>query len=208
MLLAAMTLAFSECGKETEETDVTMYEEIRGVNKLVVAEMKISKMATIEDLSTSQASGPDETFEALMNKLKIGKRVAAYRYNTYLEAYVDFSKLRPEDIQVDEENKTISIKLPEMEIAPAGRDAGIEEVHYRVSGLRSHISEKERAALKERMNASMMKEINENQEYKQRLKQQGEEKVYDFIRQFSESRGYRLVNNLLPAGNCTNIIEK
>lgn len=208
MLLTAVTVAISGCKKEKEETGVTMYEEIRGVNKLVVAEMKISKMATIEDLSTSHASGPDEMFEALVNKLKIGKRVAAYRYNTYLQAYVDFSKIRPEDIQVDEENKTISIKLPDMEIVLAGRDAGIEEVHYRVSGLRSQISEKERSALKERMNASLMKEINENQEYRQRLQRQGEEKVYEFLQQFAESRGYRLLNNPLPAGNGNNLIEK
>lgn len=156
IVLLACTLG--TCGRENQLEKV-YYSEISSVNKLVLAQMTVSKMATIDDLNLHNADGIRQTASALIDAAKIGSRKAAYSYSTYMRAYIDMSALSPSDIKVDENSRAITLTLPEVNIEYLGRDMEIREEHYRVTGLRSEIDASERAELKERMNDAVMKEV-------------------------------------------------
>ena len=76
------------------------YSEVKSVNKLVLAQMTISKMATVDDIKLEDADGARQTAAAVIDAVKIGNRKAAYSYDTYLRAYVDLTGLQPEDVVV------------------------------------------------------------------------------------------------------------
>lgn len=192
MAAIAMT-AMTACSTDSQNKVPDFYEEIHEVRNLTVAQMTISKMATVNDLDISQAKGPEECLEAVVNKFKIGDRVAAYSYNSYIEAYVDLSELSPEDISVDDKNKTLTIRIPDIKTRLAGRDSGIKEIHYRVTGLRSAIGEKERAILKERMNDALKKELSDNKMIETRLREEGRKKLVDFLVAMANAHDYKLI---------------
>ena len=145
------------------------YSEAKSVNKLVLAQMRVSKMATVDDLSLDEAEGMRQTVAALTDALKIGSRKAAYSYNTYLRAYIDMSSLSPDDVEVDEAARTVTLRLPPVMTEFQGRDASIREEHYRVTGLRSGIDAHERAAIKEQMNTALKHEVEERSAFRERL---------------------------------------
>ena len=91
----------SACTKQTR-ADYNYVDELRSVNKLVLAQMTVSKMATIDDLPLDDARGIKQTAAAMLDIIKIGNRKAAYSYDTYLRAYVDMSQLSPDDVRVDQ----------------------------------------------------------------------------------------------------------
>lgn len=189
LLLAAMLLA----GCHRNDNSMRFYSEIKSVDKLVLAQMTISKMATIDDISLSEAKGMKQTADAIINTMKIGDRVAAYSYDTYLTAYIDLTELEPADITVDENNRVISIILPEIRTQFAGRDLPIREDHYRVTGLRSAIDAKERAAIKERMNESLKAEVTGNPEFNDRIKAEARRKAVAYFETLLGNRGYNAV---------------
>ncbi|MDE5750206.1 MAG: DUF4230 domain-containing protein [Duncaniella sp.] len=169
--------------------------EIKSVNKLVLAQMTISKMATIDDIDLAKADGLRQTAAGLMDAMKLGDRKAAYSYDTYLRAYVDLSGLTPEDVKVDEATKTITLNLPAVQTEFAGRDMEIREDHYRVSGLRSHIDPKERAEIKEQMNAALKREVEEKSEFRNRLESEARAKCDVYFKSLLGSDGYNVVVN-------------
>ena len=101
--LALAALIFTGCRKNEEPHDI--YNEIKSVNRLNLAGMTISKMATIDDITLDEAKGVKETADALLNAIKIGDRIAVYSYDTYLRAYIDLSELTPSDVAVDESTR-------------------------------------------------------------------------------------------------------
>lgn len=190
LALAALLFA-GGCHRDEGDASLRFYEEIHDIDRLTLSRMEISKMAVVEDQGFDEVTTPKEGVRAVINSMKIGDRTAAYRYSTYLEAYIDFSALRPEDISVDERERVVRVRLPEIQTRLAGRDATVEEVHYRVTGLRSAIGEKERAALKERMNRSLKQEIAGNRNLEIRLKEEGRIKAEEFIGSLA-GEGWRL----------------
>lgn len=192
--LAAALLLGVGCHRNGDDASLRFYEEIHDIDRLTLARMEISKMAVVEDQGFDDATTPKEGVKAVINSMKIGDRTAAYRYSTYLEAYIDFSELRPEDISVDEHENVVRVRLPEVKTRLAGRDATVEEVHYRVTGLRSAIGEKERAALKERMNKSLKEEISGNRDIESRLKEEGRRKAEEFLESLAGERRLEIEN--------------
>ena len=128
-LLGAILLLAGSCSRPAQETAPDLYSELRAVDKLVLAQMTVSKMATIRDLRLDEAHGARQISAALLDALKLGDRKAAYSYNTYLRAFVDLSQMRPEDVVTDDAARTISITLPPIQTEFAGRDPGIREDH-------------------------------------------------------------------------------
>lgn len=196
MLLAvSAALAAGGCGRGSaapeESAGDKLYEQVRSVDHLVLAQMKVEKMATIDDLSLQDAKGPEETVDALIDAIKIGDRVAVYSYDTYLEGYIDLAELAPEDVAVDEATRRVRLTLPGVRTRYAGRDAAIREVHYRVTGLRSGVDARERALLKERMGKSLRKEMASNNEYTDRLKMKAEESAKKYFTNLLASSGYK-----------------
>ena len=180
--------------KETAEQR-NYLSEVKSVNKLVLAQMTISKMATIDDIDLSKADGMKQMAAGLMDAVKVGNRKAAYSYDTYLKAYVDLSSLTPDDLKVDDATKTITLTLPPVQTEFAGRDMEIREDHYRVSGLRSEIEAKERAEIKEKMNTALKQEVEEKSEFLSRLESEARTKAVAYFKALLGSDGYNVIVN-------------
>lgn len=172
------------------------YSELRDVNKLTLARMTISKMATIDDLKLDEAQGLKQQATALLDAVKIGDRIGVYSYDTYLTAYMDMSALRPEDVVIDESNHTITLNLPPVRTEFSGRDMKMSENHYRVTGLRGNIGPKERAQLKEKMNYHLRKEVEQDSRFIATLTEQARSKATAWFSSLIEQTGYTPVINI------------
>lgn len=195
-ILALFTLAtilFAGCESSNKSEQRNYLSEIKSVNKLVLAQMTISKMATIDDIDLHKAKGMKQVAAGLVDAAKIGDRKAAYSYDTYLRAYIDLSTLTPDDVKVDESAKTITLTLPAVQTEFAGRDMEIREDHYRISGLRSQIDPKERAEIKEMMNTALKHEVEENSEFRTRLEEQARLKADAYFKSLLATDGYTVI---------------
>ena len=182
-------------GQMAEEKPRDYFSEVKSVNKLVLAQMTITKMATIDDIDLEKAKGMKQIAAGVLDAIKPGSRKAAYSYDTYLRAYLDMSTLAPEDVKVDDATRTITLTLPAVQTEFAGRDMEIREDHYRVTGLRSHIDPKERAAVKEQMNTSLKNEVEKNPAFRDRLTSDARTKAEAYFKSLLGSDGYNVIVN-------------
>lgn len=193
-VVAAVCLLSFSCGRETpppHENDAgIMLRRVQASDRLVLARMRVTKMATVDDVPLDSARGVRQVIAALADAAKIGSRKAAYSYDTYLSAYVDLSETGEEDITVDESGRRVRIRLPEPEVRMEGRDAVIREDHYRVTGLRTAIGPAERAALKEKMNTSLREEVDGNDEFSRILVENAKRRGETFFRELFADLGY------------------
>ena len=83
------------------------------------------------------------------------------------------------------------IHLPEIKTEFIGRDVPLLEDHYRVTGLRSQIKPEERARVKEAMNESLKREVEERSGFKDRLKVSAKGKAIAYFTAFAEDNGFR-----------------
>lgn len=192
LTFSAALLLLASC-QQQEQIDKTLYSDVKSVNKIVLGQMSISKMATISDLNLGNAQGAKQMLAALGDQVKVGSRKAAYSYNTYLRAYMSFNDFTPDDIEVDEMGKTITVTLPAIQTEFQGRDMELKEEHYRVSGLRSNIDPAERAKVKELMNASLKKEVEEKSVFKEKLVAKATEKANAYFTSLLARDGYTVV---------------
>lgn len=70
---------------------------------------------------------------------------------------------------------------------------GIRECHYRVTGLRSQIDPRERAAVKEKMNAALVAEVEEKPFFRDRLVSSARAKAVTFFSSLLGKEGYTVV---------------
>lgn len=170
LLICALAVVCSISGCSRHHDDPSLYaSRIQSVQKLVLAQMTISKMATIDDIRLDEAQGIKQVASAILANLKIGDRKGAYSYDTYMRAYVDLSDFDANNVCISDDGKQIEITLPEIQTEFAGRDLTIRELHYRVTGLRSKIGADERAKVKEMMNQSLIDEVQNNQTFTNEL---------------------------------------
>lgn len=200
-LLVAVLL--TSCHKEETINASAFQSELRSVQKLVLARMTVSKMATIDDLKLDEAKGARQIASAVISAIKPGTRRAAYSYDTYLYAYIDLSGLDADDFRAID-SKTIEITLPPIEIAYEGRDIEIREEHYRVTGLRSEINAAERAALKEEMNSVLKQEVENDSSYANSLKDNARKKLETYFTAFAENHGIN-INLRYPDGTIVHL---
>ncbi|MDE5584861.1 MAG: DUF4230 domain-containing protein [Muribaculaceae bacterium] len=136
---------------------------------------------------------------------KVGKRIAVYSHDTYLKAFIDLSLLAPEDMQFDEENKTVRITLPPVRIEIAGRDMQMRKEYENVGMFRTEITAQERAQMKEKANAELKKELEGNPEYRQRLDQAARRKARSYFETLFLNAGYtpsiRFSDETTPSGD-------
>lgn len=191
-MIVAVSLTSCRRGVE-QESERNYLSEVKSVNKLLLAQMTISKMATIDDIDLSKASGLKEITAGLIDALKVGDRKAAYSYDTYLRAYIDLSGVTADDVTVDKASKTITLVLPAVQTEFAGRDAQIREDHYRVTGLRSRIDSKERADIKEHMNEVLRREVEEKSDFRSRLESEARSRCASYFQSLLGGDGYNVV---------------
>ena len=194
LLLSIPAAGLWSCAGE-EQRDNVLFSEVKSVDKLILARMTVSKMATIDDIPLSEAEGLKQTSAALLDALKLGKRKAAYSYDTYLRAYIDLSSLTPDDVKVDESTKTVTLSLPPVMTEYLGRDMEIREDHYRVTGLRSEIDAAERAALKEQMNTVLKNEVKNKPMFRDKLVTEAKAKARTYFSSLLGKDGYKVIIN-------------
>lgn len=171
--IAVVLVCLCSCNSGEDKSDA-LFKEIRSADKLVLSTMAINKIGEYDDESN----------------WKIGKRIAVYSYNTYLNAYIDLSLLQHEDLVIDEDKKTARLTLPAIQTEFSGRDIAMKEEHYRVTGFRSNIGSKERAELKEKMNSSLRKEVESDPTFREMLIDAAKKKAILFFGDILESEGY------------------
>ena len=174
-LIGVVAVLAGACSDRDAETGQEIYTEVKSVNKLVLSQMTISKMASLDELTLDKAQGAKQILQALGNTLKIGSRKAAYSYDTYMRAYMDFSGFAPDDVKVS--GNTVTLTLPAIQTEFAGRDVTINEEHYRVTGIRSAVSASERAEIKEKIAEALKAEVENNSTFKEQLVSTAEAKA-------------------------------
>lgn len=194
LLLSLPAASLWSCAGDDQRENV-LFSEVKSVDKLVLARMTVSKMATIDDIHLSEAEGLKQTSAALLDALKLGKRKAAYSYDTYLRAYIDLSGLTPDDVKVDEDTRTVTLSLPPITTEYLGRDMEIREDHYRVTGLRSEIDAAERAAVKEQMNTVLKNEVKTKPMFRDKLVTEAKAKARAYFSSLLSKDGYKVIIN-------------
>lgn len=179
-----MILIFAACRKEgdskpqEEASGVTaagdFYQEARRAGKMEFGTLKLKKTVTTERTAW----------------YKVGSRVAAYSYDIKLRAYIDLDKMEETDITVDEDKKTITVRLPEVEVEVAGRSPELRKEYEHIGVFRSRPDSRERAQLKEIANTDFMEELKSNPEYVRRLRETASRKARIWFTALGEARGY------------------
>ena len=162
------------CSKKQAPDHTQLYEEIRHVNKMEFASMAVTKTVKTER----------------SDWYKIGKRIAVYSFDTYLKAFVDLHEFEMENMEFDEENKTVKVTLPPIKIEIAGRDMEMKKEYENVGMFRTEIDSKERAKMKEKASSELKKELEGNPEYKQRLEDTARRKARSYFEDLFKNAGY------------------
>lgn len=163
------------CSKKQAPDHTSIYEEIRHVNKMEFASMAVTKTVKTER----------------SDWYKVGKRIAVYSFDTYLKAYIDLYQFEMENMEFDEENKTVKVTLPPVKIEIAGRDMEMKKEYENVGMFRTEIDSKERARMKEKASADLKKELEGNPEYKQRLEDTARRKARSYFENIFKNAGYK-----------------
>ena len=179
-LLMSGAVSLSSCEKK-EEVQLDVYESLREVSRLELSRMTVGKVGMVADLGWDDVTDWEGKARVLWNAMKVGKRIGVYSYDTYVIAYVDLSKLRPEDVTVNREAGTVDIVLPRVEVEVDGREPQLHEMHYRVTGFRSRIRPEERAALKAQMAKEVKKELASSRQGVEKLRKSAEDKARAWV---------------------------
>ena len=195
ILPALFVVTASAC---TSKAEMMLRSEIKDCGKLVLAEMSIRKVGKIKDKPVSESTGLKSFTLSLVDAMKPGDRIAVYTYDTYLRAYVDLTQLADENIDVNELSRTLTLTLPPLTTEFAGRDFELNEEHYRVSGLRSEVSTEERAALKEKMSASLRQEVETNPTFVETVSKAAQSKADSYFKALLAPYGYQVTVKFTP----------
>lgn len=189
ILFILLPLLLPSCSKQKAPDHTDLYEEIRRVNRMEFASLAVTKTVKTERTDW----------------YKVGKRIAVYSYDTYLKAFIDLNLMAPEDMEFDEENKTVRITLPPVKIEIAGRDMDMKKEYENVGIFRTEISSQERAKMKEKANVELKKELAGNPEYKQRLNDAARRKARSYFESLLQNAGYtayvRFSDETTPSGD-------
>lgn len=192
LAVAVLSALLCSCGGRNDDaTAVRIASEIKSVNRLVLSQMSVSKMAAVEDLDLDKAIGPKQSVLAIMDALKIGDRKAVFSYNTYMRAYIDLSGFSRENVKVNSADSVISISLPPIQTEFAGRDPQMRVEHYRVTGLRSQVGAEDRAEIKEQINAALKKEVENDRTFRKMLVESAQASGRRFFNDLCGRYGYK-----------------
>ncbi len=188
---SGIALLSLSCGHKEEPVDV--YSRLQDVSRLELSSMTVGKVGMITDPAVSDASGIMGKAEAMIDAVKVGKRIGVYSYDTYLTAYIDLSELAEEDVDIDRDAGTAHVILPPVRVMVDGREPELHEEHYRVTGLRSSITPEERARLKSQMAREVRKELAADRSASESLRSAAEAKAKAWFGDLLENWGYDAV---------------
>ena len=177
MIGALVALLMSSCRKHEPAPAPDFYHELKSVDKMVFASMAINKVAKLESSDWYTA----------------GKRIAVYSYDSYMRAFIDLSELRPDDIVFDEAARTVKVTLPPVMTEITGRDMEMKKEYENIGLLRSDLTARERAEIKEKANASFKAEVADNPVFRRQLIEAATRKARQYFETLLEADGYTAV---------------
>ena len=142
ILFIIALVALAGCSKQemqqTEEPTVSLATEISKQSRLYTAEYVVHKIVTHNDLKQLRGSFFGFNFK---QSLPIGDRKIAIPIDVTLQAYIDFSQIREED--VEQQNGVIHITLPDPRIVVTSSKVDNKGIKTHVSFLRSDFKDSE-----------------------------------------------------------------
>lgn len=190
-----LSLLLFSCQKEPD-----LYQSIRDMNELQLMEFSLTKTVTIRDNydedSENEDSGWFSSIKRLANaaekRLKKGNRVGVYGISKDYKAYIDLSKLNPEDIVIDGDN--ITLYIPDVTISSLGDNMVPEVYHERVSAWRSDISIEEREDMMRRGSKILETEFkNSSDSIYTNIKEQARQKASNWFTVILKDWGYNRI---------------
>lgn len=173
-LFAALAIIAVGCADKPDHAG--LYQEVKSVDKLMLASMSITKTARLEN----------------SDWYKVGKRVAVYSYDSYIRAYIDLSELNPEDLDFDDASRTVKLTLPPLMTEISGRDMEMRKVYDDIGFFRDSIDSRERAAIKEVANNSFKKEVADNPAFRNSLEKAAQKKARTYFEEMFGARGWKV----------------
>lgn len=179
-LTVSILLLASACSRPDKEekgmqpASPDFFTELRSVSKINFATMTVTKSITTERTKW----------------YKIGKRIGVYSYDAYLRGYIDMNELRPEDISVNEEKRSVEVRLPAIRTEVAGRSPELRKEYEHIDFFRSRPDSRERAELKEMANEDFLREVKQNSELTEALARTTRHKAEAYFSALIEARGY------------------
>lgn len=190
-----LSLLLFSCQKEPD-----LYQSIRDMNELQLMEFSLTKTVTItsnyDEGSENEDSGWFSSIKRLANaaekRLKKGNRVGIYGISKDYKAYIDLSKLNPEDIVIDGDN--ITLYIPDVTISSLGDNMVPEVYHERVSAWRSDISIEEREDMMRRGSKILETEFkNSPDSIYTNIKEQARQKASNWFTVILKDWGYNRI---------------
>ncbi len=193
LLVLTVIIGLTTCQKEKEPS---LFVELKDMNELVLAEVRIEKTVIIDDPDIhfkeigSQSGIFPDAIDWVKRKTSLGKRIGIYSFGTYLSASIDLNELTQEHILFDHSKKHCTIWLPPVRIKERGRDFDVKTEHERVSIYRTPLTPQEKAKAKNEAGRILSEEIRNNGDFKRELTQNATARAQTYFRTLLAGWGY------------------
>lgn len=189
-ILLLLTLLLS-C-KPEEGRKVIQPNELREVGKLELIEYRSEEIFVIssDQKSLESIRSLEEVADYLNSLFEIGDRIGIYSFDFYTIAYINLYNLQDSDLQYDQENKSIQLTLPPIEVEPIGRGGTLKLLHERVNGNKKSITSEERQNMQRQAVALAKQNIRPGTPKYQELVTKAQSKAQAYFSSILRSRGY------------------
>lgn len=189
-ILLLLTLLLS-C-KPEEGRKVIQPNELREVGKLELIEYRSEEIFVIssDQKSLESIRSLEEVADYLNSLFEIGDRIGIYSFDFYTIAYINLYNLQDSDLQYDQENKSIQLTLPPIEVEPIGRGGTLKLLHERVNGNKKSITSEERQNMQRQAVAHAKQNIRPGTPKYQELVTKAQSKAQAYFSSILRSRGY------------------
>ena len=184
-ILLLLTLLLS-C-KPEEGRKVIQPNELREVGKLELIEYRSEEIFVIssDQKSLESIRSFEEAADYLSSLFEIGDRIGIYTI-----AYINLYNLQDSDLQYDQENKSIQLTLPPIEVEPIGRGGTLKLLHERVNGNKKSITSEERQNMQRQAVALAKQNIRPGTPKYQELVTKAQSKAQAYFTSILRARGY------------------
>lgn len=190
------------CNSNQNDTQ-EIFTSVHDLNELQFASATVSKIYTVRDpYFNDQENSPakldlidriERSLHVIEHSVKIGDRIGIYGINCTYVAVINLNDIAESDIKTTHTKgiKQVSITLPPVKVRAMGNEFETKVYHERTSGLRSAITENERATMRrqaaEKLNTDIQQRRNADLVA---LQQAGENKAKEFFTTMLQNMGY------------------
>lgn len=184
------------CSQEQVPGGEDLLRDLNEVQKLDLLEVRTEETIIVSGSPYTLASirSLDDAAHYVEELLRAGDRVGVYSFASYVGAYIDLRGLGPEDVRVDERQKSVALTLPPVQVEPLGRETTLTKLHERVTGTRKGISNEERTQLQNRASELLRKKVRPGEPLHTELVLRAQDKARAYYTGVLHARGYESVS--------------